>query len=348
MAEILGKFQFMEGSWKLPENDKIQVHLDLDSYVDYEKLKAKFQEMAEKADESGQAMNLLTGELWESPPHPAEKLTNYLAQAAAYLWGEARVSKEWDYEYNIGVSIICIEARVGNKMCRFMSQMTDEFFATNQKAQFFNSLKELCLRMDQQMPMQYAIMPKRRARNNDALDFALSFNKTTSSFEYLNSCGYLEQLDWYWDYPGKPFPERLGWEGGFYPEKNFWYENIQEGNSIQEYKAYQAKKNGFAVGGWVKGPHIATFNDMSDSGRLMRSICPGLSERVKLPCGCLNELKTEPVVTHLDRAIIHLNDFTEHNGVEKEWTRDEIADWLESLDIDLSLKDTSSMKKEEW
>lgn len=50
---------------------------------------------------------------------------------------------------------------------------------------------------------------------------------------------------------------------------------------------------------------------------------PCLERVKKCPCGCKNK-------TTLKSLVIHLND-------GEQWTREAIADWLESLDVDLEL-----------
>lgn len=52
--------------------------------------------------------------------------------------------------------------------------------------------------------------------------------------------------------------------------------------------------------------------------------CPALEELVKFPAG------TGKQVMSLESAIMRLNDI-------EEWTREEIADWLESLDLDITV-----------
>jgi hypothetical protein len=89
---------------------------------------------------------------------------------------------------------------------------------------------------------------------------------------------------------------------------------------------------------WVRIPHSLLIDGLSDSGTKMREICPGLKEWVTLPCGCKREGTVFPNKMSVQSAIIHLNDKIEHDGVKKEWTREEIADWLDSLDVDLTLK----------
>jgi hypothetical protein len=67
----------------------------------------------------------------------------------------------------------------------------------------------------------------------------------------------------------------------------------------------------------------APADDYSSSGDKLGAILPGLSDRVACPapsCG---------LVDTVTARVIHLND------VHK-WTREAIADWLETLDADLS------------
>lgn len=68
-----------------------------------------------------------------------------------------------------------------------------------------------------------------------------------------------------------------------------------------------------------------------NSGDLLRKICPAVLSMVKLPCKCAQPLNVES-------AIIHLNDVSIHRGELQKWSREDIADWLESLDVDLTLQ----------
>lgn len=79
----------------------------------------------------------------------------------------------------------------------------------------------------------------------------------------------------------------------------------------------------FDSGGLIAGPYnpaaaVSAGPPMPEG----ISSLPGLNEIVQLPCN-----KHDWTAT-LDRAIMHLND------VDR-WTREQIADWLDSLDIDL-------------
>jgi len=55
---------------------------------------------------------------------------------------------------------------------------------------------------------------------------------------------------------------------------------------------------------------------------------PGVKEIVKYPCDCYSQT---PVKHDLMEVIMHLND-------ADKWTRESIADWLDTLEIDLSFK----------
>jgi hypothetical protein len=66
--------------------------------------------------------------------------------------------------------------------------------------------------------------------------------------------------------------------------------------------------------------------------RNLKKLFPGLVELVTCPV-CKNKDATiEPQQMQLDRAIIHLND-------THSWTREDVADWLESLDVDIAMKE---------
>jgi hypothetical protein len=292
-------------------------------------------DMAEKAKQTGQAFVIYHHTAGDFIDHPAEKMKNYLAQAAAYLWGEAAVSKERLSDYSTMTHSILIDAQINKKIRRFWMKFTEEFFSQDhEKNLFFDVLKNMCLAMDSQAPSTYMLTPKNLAASLmseiDPME-PVTFKQTASSYEYLKHQGYLEQLDWYWDNPTIPFPRNLAYKGGFRPVEKFWYDNIQNGTTLQDIEEAQ-----FAKGGWIDKP--LGLHGYSDSGKLLSEICPGLLVAVNLPCGCLNKTRTEAERMSVQGAIIHLNDKNVHNGVEKEWTREEIADWLESLDVDLTLK----------
>lgn len=87
---------------------------------------------------------------------------------------------------------------------------------------------------------------------------------------------------------------------------------------------------------WAKGGYIGIIktpipppvdNGLSTMARQL----PGINEIVKCPCGehlSSNVLDYTDTIFHI---IIHLND-------AKKWTREQIADWLETLDVDLKFK----------
>ena len=63
--------------------------------------------------------------------------------------------------------------------------------------------------------------------------------------------------------------------------------------------------------------------------RNLKKLFPALSKTAKCPKCSTSK---QSIFKTLDRMIIHLND-------EHKWTREEVADWLESLDIDLGMKE---------
>lgn len=68
-------------------------------------------------------------------------------------------------------------------------------------------------------------------------------------------------------------------------------------------------------------PAATSGTDYGDSGRLLRAELPALEQHVTCPhCG---------INGALEAVIIHLNDKTG-------WTRGQVADWLDTLDLDLS------------
>jgi hypothetical protein len=65
----------------------------------------------------------------------------------------------------------------------------------------------------------------------------------------------------------------------------------------------------------------------SNPRRRIEQACPGLEENVQPPCDCYIEFYQDAV---LSAVIMHLND-------KHAWTREKIADWLDSLDVDLTV-----------
>lgn len=75
---------------------------------------------------------------------------------------------------------------------------------------------------------------------------------------------------------------------------------------------------------WTQGPAMVAQPEINVSS-LARSL-PGVNQAANYPCGCHADF-TEPIFD----IIIHLND-------DVQWSREQIADWLETLDIDLSFQ----------
>lgn len=80
-------------------------------------------------------------------------------------------------------------------------------------------------------------------------------------------------------------------------------------------------------GGWNSAPDYTYAappvpSSYSDSGQLLRSALPGLTTMVECP-HCRSHMD------QVSNLIIHLNDAAE-------WAREAIADWLDTLDVDLS------------
>lgn len=80
-------------------------------------------------------------------------------------------------------------------------------------------------------------------------------------------------------------------------------------------------KNGLAAGIMPAQPPAPEFAEMSHS-------LPGVREKVNAPCDCHDLSGIQHTIRNI---IMHLND-------SHHWTRNAIADWLESLDVDLEFK----------
>lgn len=114
------------------------------------------------------------------------------------------------------------------------------------------------------------------------------------------------------------------------PEEQFdvW---LNQANSLKQGNTgFIYDKPGWSPTGWTAEGAIQSGPDVgSIVQRNLKKLFPALSETVKCPkCATLDKSCSRT----LDRMIIHLND--EHN-----WTREQVADWLESLDIDLGMKE---------
>lgn len=67
---------------------------------------------------------------------------------------------------------------------------------------------------------------------------------------------------------------------------------------------------------------------------------PGIMEEVKIPCSCYNgDEEGNEIKAPIRNIIMHLND-------QHKWPREEIADWLETLDVDLTFKPNSDIMNE--
>lgn len=115
-----------------------------------------------------------------------------------------------------------------------------------------------------------------------------------------------------------------------------------------EYQAKLVEKNmekltkkfgnpSFAPGGFVA--HGQTYlvpqgQNYHDSGELLAKQFPGIMEKANYPCGC------QVLRATIHDIIIHLNDSDKHIKTPA-WTREMIADWLETLDTKLELKEDS-------
>lgn len=116
------------------------------------------------------------------------------------------------------------------------------------------------------------------------------------------------------------------------PEEQFdtW---IKQANSIKQGGTgfvFAGPKEGWKPTGWTAEGVIQPGADVASIvQRNLKKLFPALSETVKCPrCATLDM----SISRTLDRMIIHLND-------EHKWTREQVADWLESLDIDLGMKE---------
>lgn len=102
---------------------------------------------------------------------------------------------------------------------------------------------------------------------------------------------------------------------------------LQHGETVYNYNAilveYDVTRWGPVRMVWHTIPTISSHS-YGDSGRLLSKVLPALAlEQVSSPC--------DHVIWRgdLQSIIVHLND-------NHQWTREQIADWLDSLDVDLT------------
>lgn len=95
------------------------------------------------------------------------------------------------------------------------------------------------------------------------------------------------------------------------------------------------KKDGF-MHGWLSVPQLEPkYPDGFDVVNALIILWPALKDhRVLCPARTIVEDNKCFTEQRLFRIIIHLNDY---HG----WSREQIADWLETLDVDLKLKEQS-------
>jgi hypothetical protein len=235
--------------------------------------------------------------------------------------------------FSLAISVMAMQ-----KTAIFAMKFTSEYFVgTDTKANFFDILRKMCMTCDDKFKVSY-VLPSAHsifAKDVGNIDlFGPTFSHTMSSYEYLKSKGYLDQLDFFWDNPNGHYPYKRAREFGIRKDvnKDWWHHGVKNGDIVPKFDM------DLATGGYLTGGIMG--DDYADSGVLMKKICPGLMEFVKYPCGC-KETDT------IQRIIIHLNDQGYHKNDSGEWTREEIADWLESLDVDLSLRDNSTTTEKE-
>jgi hypothetical protein len=87
--------------------------------------------------------------------------------------------------------------------------------------------------------------------------------------------------------------------------------------------------NGGIAEGFITEPPTATGSIVQ---RNLKKLFPGLVELVTCPVCKNKNAIIEPQQIQLASAIIHLND-------THSWSREAVADWLESLDVDIAMKE---------
>jgi hypothetical protein len=113
-----------------------------------------------------------------------------------------------------------------------------------------------------------------------------------------------------------------------------WYMAVYLDNALGMYLA------------WVKCPSPSPPPGLGDVAEALRSLCPAyISEKTPCPAcllasGGIAYLAYGSIAISVGQQIVHLNDF-------HRWTREEIADWLEGLDVDLTIKKPEPEKEQE-
>jgi hypothetical protein len=327
---------------EFPKKTHIISKIDIDSVsFDFGGMTAGMLAMKKTAQESGEAIISAfqyTEPEWLLPHDAIKKMADYLGQAAAHLWGVDNVTKEWHYHPKTDMFSLAISVMAMQKTSIFAMKFTSEYFiGNNTKDAFFDTLRKMCMTCDDKLHIMYALHNAHSIFAKDVGDIdqvASTFPHTMQSYEYLKSKGYLDQLDFFWDNPNGYYPYKRARQFGIMNDvnKDWWHHGVKKGDIVPKFD------KDLATGGHMGG------DDYGDSAVLLREICPGLNEKVKYPCGCKMGLSTSNTIQAI---IIHLNDKGYHENGSGEWSREEIADWLESLDVDLSLRDNSTTTEKE-
>lgn len=98
-------------------------------------------------------------------------------------------------------------------------------------------------------------------------------------------------------------------------------------NPAEEFKLNKNSYHASYHAGGVVGPVLNQENEVVKE--LTKYFGDCLKDVVKYPCNCNTKSEESSA---LKTVIIHLNDHCQ-------WTREKIADWLETLDIDITLKE---------
>jgi hypothetical protein len=307
----------MEEADKKPQN-----LIDLDSvafnYNGVDELKDKLISVGKAAKESAKIMQYNFG---ETKP-VAYEIAEALAKCASRIFGGNGVTMKWHEEWatNTTTIAILVETHYYPKKCQWVFKFTNEYMYQLEKSPslsdsqnvFMQLLPDMCKRFDDIFHLKFALpVSPKKLWNEKATPIDFSIDMTSSSYEYLSNIKFIDQVI------------------------NNWNEShdVNWSNYLDEVD----------LAGYQYKSQYKHQNELDDSGALMQKICPGLRELAKAPCGCSGNYNG----TTISRIIMHLNDEVVHNGVNKEWTREEIADWLESLDVDLSLVDNSSTTEKE-
>lgn len=207
----------------------------------------------------------------------------------------------------------------------------DIYLSTHPLDIFDEWIEDICNTVDQDLHKVFPLISKKTMVSTSISPHDYDMQITQSSFQYLMNMNRIDPIR-------KEI--RARWDMKTAEDKDFEAKLIE----------FKSKKKSTPK-------NVDGYNDSLD---LIKTIFPQLNMHVDYPCGCTTE-KGNQKNDRLSDCIIHLNDAGKHGKidfecdedgeimgikidrrVEKQWTREEIADWLESLDINLEMREENA------